>query len=65
MIEMLKRHEVQWRRRALLRHKRETHAIDRRTDRELHVVEDQRPVHGDRDGLVALVEFSSTPLSVE
>jgi hypothetical protein len=32
-------------------------AIDRCTDHDLHVIDDQRRVHGDRAGLVALVEL--------
>src|SRR5437879_3657939 len=37
------------RRDAVLVRKRQAHTIDRRTDRELHVIDDQRSVHGDSE----------------
>lgn len=36
---------------------RQANAVDRGADHELHVVDDQGPVHGDRQGLVAPVEL--------
>jgi hypothetical protein len=41
----------------LLGHERQTHAIDRGTNHELHVIDDQRAVHGNGEGLFALVEL--------
>src|SRR5207302_9465766 len=45
------------RRRALLRHERQSYAIERRANHELHVIDDQRAVHRDGEGLLALIEL--------
>src|SRR5437867_5495271 len=45
------------RRRALLRHERQTYAVDRRPDHDLHVVDDQWSVHRHGERLLALVEL--------
>src|SRR5437867_10283394 len=45
------------RRRMLFRHERQTYAVNRSTDHDFDVVYYQRPVHRDRQGLLALVEF--------
>ena len=45
------------RRHAFLVRKGETHAIDPRADHYLHVIDDQRSVHCDGEGLIALVEL--------
>ena len=43
----------------LLGHEGETHAVDRRSGHDLHVVDDQRSIHGDREGFPTLLEFPS------
>src|ERR1041385_5902238 len=45
------------RRRALLRHERQTHAVERGPDHDLDVIDDQWAVHRDGEGLLALVEL--------
>ena len=40
--------------RAIDRHEREPHAVERRADHEIHIIDDQRSVHGDDKGLIAL-----------
>lgn len=45
------------RHRSLLRDERQAHAIDRGTDQHIDAIDNQRSVHGDGEGLAALVEL--------
>ena len=45
------------RRRVILKCERKSRAVDRCTKHDLHVINDWRSVHGDGEGLTALIEL--------
>jgi hypothetical protein len=47
----------------ILSHESEAYAINGGPDNDLHIVNDKRSVHGDRQGLPALLEFPSIDLA--